>query len=192
MKSIAIFCGSSLGNDVNFTQQAQQLGQAIVAKGLKLIYGGGKVGLMGVIADSVLDAGGEVVGVIPQNLVDAELAHIGLTELHIVNDMHERKAKMSELADAFIAMPGGSGTLEEIFEQITWGQLGIHQKPCAFFNVNGFYDQLISFFSSTTEAGFTKARFTDSLIVSDQIDILLNALESYSAPEAKWSKPHIV
>lgn len=192
MKSIAIFCGSSIGNDENFTKQAQELGKAIAAQGFSLIYGGGKAGLMGIIADSALEAGGEVVGVIPQNLVDAELAHPQLTQLYIVEDMHERKAKMSELADAFIAMPGGVGTLEEIFEQMTWAQLGLHQKPCAFFNVNGFYDQLLAFLMTTTATGFTKARFTDALISSDKIDLLLNALLQYMPPEAKWSKPEIV
>ena len=138
------------------------------------------------IADSVLNAGGKVIGVIPQNLVDAELAHPLLTELHVVENMHERKAKMSALADAFIALPGGVGTLEEIFEQMTWGQLGIHQKPCAFLNIDGFYNQLIDFLFKTTEAGFTQSRYTDALIYSESIEELFTALENYQVPEAKW------
>ncbi|ENV00566.1 TIGR00730 family protein [Acinetobacter variabilis] len=145
MKSIAVFCGSAMGNSKNFKEQAQALGESIANRGITLVYGGGRAGLMGVVADSALNAGGTVIGVIPQNLVDAELAHPLLTELHVVKNMHERKTKMSDLADAFIALPGGVGTLEEIFEQLTWGQLGLHQKPCAFLNIHGFYDELLNF-----------------------------------------------
>ena len=143
MNSICVFCGSSLGNDPIYKQIAQATGQAIAEQGLTLTYGGGRSGLMGVVADSAIKAGGQVIGVIPNALVDRELAHTGLTALHVVNDMHERKTKMAELADAFIALPGGAGTLEEIFEQWTWSQLGIHQKPCAFLNIDGFYDGVI-------------------------------------------------
>lgn len=188
MKSIAVFCGSALGNSPSFKVQAEILGQEIAKREFTLVYGGGKAGLMGIIADSVLKAGGKVIGVIPQNLVDAELAHPSLTELYIVNNMHERKTKMSELSDAFIAMPGGVGTLEEIFEQLTWGQLGIHLKPCAFLNIDGFYDELISFLAKTAHKGFTQQRFTDALIHSDQVNIVLDKLENYQAPEPKWNK----
>jgi uncharacterized protein (TIGR00730 family) len=188
MKSIAIFCGSSVGNSSIFKEQAEVLGESIAKRGIKLVYGGGRAGLMGVIADSALKAGGTVIGIIPQNLVDAELAHPLLTELHVVKNMHERKTKMSELADAFIALPGGVGTLEEIFEQLTWGQLGIHQKPCAFFNVDGFYDELLDFLIKTTQSGFTHSRFTDALISSDVIDEILDTLSCYKAPEPKWNK----
>lgn len=188
MKSIAIYCGSAIGASPVFKQQAEMLAQAIAKRGLKIIYGGGRAGLMGVIADSALKVGGTVIGVIPQNLVDAELAHPLLTELHVVQNMHERKTKMSELADAFIALPGGVGTLEEIFEQLTWGQLGLHQKPCAFLNVDGFYDELLEFLIKTTEKGFTQSRFTDALISSDSIDDVLDQLASYQAPEPKWKK----
>ncbi|MGL5160229.1 MAG: TIGR00730 family Rossman fold protein, partial [Acinetobacter junii] len=143
MNSICVFCGSSLGNDVVYEQITQATGQIIAEQGLTLVYGGGRSGLMGVVANSALEAGGKVIGVIPEALVDRELAHAELSELYVVKDMHERKTKMAELADGFIALPGGAGTLEEIFEQWTWNQLGIHQKPCAFLNINGFYDDLI-------------------------------------------------
>lgn len=188
MKSIAVFCGSAMGNSKNFKEQAQALGESIANRGITLVYGGGRAGLMGVVADSALNAGGTVIGVIPQNLVDAELAHPLLTELHVVKNMHERKTKMSDLADAFIALPGGVGTLEEIFEQLTWGQLGLHQKPCAFLNIHGFYDELLNFLMKTTEAGFTQPRFTDALIFSSSIEEVLDAVEHYHAPEPKWNK----
>lgn len=188
MKSIAVFCGSAIGIHPDFKAQAIAVGEKIAQQQITLVYGGGKSGLMGVVADSALKAGGKVIGVIPRHLVDAELAHPDLTELHIVKDMHERKTKMSELADAFIALPGGVGTLEEIFEQLTWGQLGIHQKPCAFLNVQGFYDDLLSFLLKTTTHGFTHSRFTNVLIASDSIDGILDAFEQYHAPEAKWGK----
>lgn len=188
MKSIAVFCGSAMGNSKNFKEQAQALGESIANRGITLVYGGGRAGLMGVVADSALNAGGTVIGMIPQNLVDAELAHPLLTELHVVKNMHERKTKMSDLADAFIALPGGVGTLEEIFEQLTWGQLGLHQKPCAFLNIHGFYDELLNFLMKTTEAGFTQSRFTDALIFSSSIEEVLDAVEHYHAPEPKWNK----
>ena len=177
-----------MGNSENFKEQAQALGESIAKRGITLVYGGGRAGLMGVVADSALHAGGTVIGVIPQNLVDAELAHPLLTELHVVKNMHERKTKMSDLADAFIALPGGVGTLEEIFEQLTWGQLGLHQKPCAFLNIHGFYNELLNFLMKTTEAGFTQSRFTDALISSGSIEEGLDAVEHYHAPEPKWNK----
>lgn len=184
--SIAVFCGSALGSDAVFVDTAQLVGQTIAKQGKTLVYGGGRSGLMGVVADSALQAGGAVIGVIPEPLVDRELAHPGLTELHVVKNMHERKTKMSELSDAFIAMPGGAGTLEEIFEQWTWAQLGIHLKPNAFLNVEGFYDDLLRFIRMTTDKGFTHARFTEALIVSDSMDELLSQFERFQAPEPKW------
>lgn len=184
--SIAVFCGSAFGTDEIFNQAAQSLGRTIAEQGKTLVYGGGKSGLMGVVADSALQAGGRVIGVIPEVLVNKELAHSGLTELYVVKDMHERKTKMSELSDAFIAMPGGVGTLEEIFEQWTWAQLGIHLKPCAFLNVDGFYDDLIKFIDLTTQKGFTHLRFNDTLISSSSITDVLSQLEKFIAPEPKW------
>ena len=186
MNSICIFCGSSLGNDPIYQHMAQATGQAIAAQGKTLVYGGGRSGLMGVVADSALQAGGRVIGVIPNALVDRELAHQGLTELHIVNNMHERKTKMAELSDAFVALPGGAGTLEEIFEQWTWSQLGIHQKPCAFLNVDGFYDDLIKMIQGSVDRGFSQARFVDSLILAEQIEAILAAFSNYQPVTPKW------
>lgn len=186
MNSIAIFCGSSLGTDQIFADVAQLTGETIAKHGQTLVYGGGRSGLMGIVADSALAAGGQVIGVIPQGLVDRELAHPGLTELHIVKNMHERKTKMSELSDGFIALPGGAGTIEEIFEQWTWAQLGIHLKPCAFLNVEGFYDDLLKFIQLTTDKGFSKARFTDQLIHYASIEDILAQFKAYQAPEPKW------
>ena len=143
MKSIAVYCGSSAGTNPNYVAQAQALGAAMVAQGLTLVYGGGRVGLMGTIADAVLAHGGQVIGVIPDFLDDKELAHLGCTELHVVKTMHERKLMMADRADGFVAMPGGYGTLEELFEVLTWGQLGLHQKPVALLNVDGYYDHLL-------------------------------------------------
>ncbi len=184
--SIAIFCGSALGSDQIFSETARQVGHTIAEQGKTLVYGGGRSGLMGIVADSALEAGGQVIGVIPHVLVDRELAHQGLTELYVVKDMQEHKLKMSALSDGFIAMPGGAGTLEEIFEQWTWAQLGIHLKPNAFLNVNGFYDDLIKFLKMTTSKGFTHTRFTDSLIVSDSVKTILKQMDQFHAPEPKW------
>ena len=186
-KSIAIFCGSSVGTDSIFLDTAQKMGQIIARQGKTLVYGGGgRSGLMGIVADSALQAGGKVIGVIPNALVERELAHPHLTELHVVANMHERKTKMSELSDAFIALPGGAGTLEEIFEQWTWAQLGIHLKPCAFLNVAGFYDDLLKFIHLTTVKGFTHPRFSDSIIASDSIEDILQQFDAFQAPQPKW------
>lgn len=186
MNSIAIFCGSALGNSPIYAEIAEKVGQALAKRHLTLVYGGGRSGLMGIVADSALAAGGQVVGVIPKQLVDRELAHPSLTELHVVENMHQRKTKMSELADGFIAIPGGVGTLEEIFEQWTWAQLGIHEKPCAFLNAENFYTGLLQFIQHTTEQGFTKERFTEKLVVSESIDSILDQFKAYHAPQAKW------
>ena len=186
MKSIAIFCGSSLGTDEIFAQTAEQTGRLIAERGQTLVYGGGRSGLMGIVADSALKAGGKVIGVIPQGLVDRELAHPDLTELHIVTSMHERKTLMADLSDGFSALPGGAGTIEEIFEQWTWAQLGIHLKPCAFLNVEGFYDGLLQFIQLTTDKEFTRSRFTNALINSASIDDILEQFENFTPPEPKW------
>ncbi|QEW05601.1 LOG family protein [Nitrincola iocasae] len=184
---IAVFCGSSAGLDPVYTHAARALGQYFAERQVALVYGGGKVGLMGVIADAVMDAGGQVYGVIPVSLQSKELAHTGLTELFVVADMHERKAKMAQLADAFVAMPGGAGTLEEIFESWTWAQLGYHSKPCAFYNVNGFYDPLLQMITNMTEAGFLKPVHANMLIRADQPEALLQELQQYQPPQHKWS-----
>lgn len=186
MKSIAVFCGSALGTELEFVAQAENVGRTLAQQGNVLVYGGGRSGLMGVVADSALAAGGQVIGVIPKQLVDRELAHPHLTKLYVVENMHERKVKMSELSDAFIAMPGGTGTLEEIFEQWTWAQLGIHLKPCAFLNVNGFYDDLLKFIAMTADKGFTHSRFNTALIASTSVVEIIQQFEQFIAPEPKW------
>lgn len=186
MNSIAIFCGSALGSDPVYLQAAQLAGQTLAQHGIALVYGGGRSGLMGMVADSALQAGGKVIGVIPKQLVDRELAHPHLTELHVVENMHQRKTLMSELSDGFIAIPGGAGTLEEIFEQWTWAQLGIHLKPCAFLNTAGFYDDLLKFIQMTADKGFTHQRFSSGLVVSDSIEEILAQFKTYQPPQPKW------
>lgn len=186
MNSIAIFCGSALGSDPVYLQAAQLAGKTLAQHGIALVYGGGRSGLMGMVADSALQAGGKVIGVIPKQLVDRELAHPHLTELHVVENMHQRKTLMSELSDGFIAIPGGAGTLEEIFEQWTWAQLGIHLKPCAFLNTAGFYDDLLKFIQMTADKGFTHQRFSSGLVVSDSIEEILAQFKAYQPPQPKW------
>ena len=186
MNSIAIFCGSALGSDPVYLQVAELVGKTLAQHQITLVYGGGRSGLMGMVAESALQAGGQVIGVIPKQLVDRELAHPNLTALYVVDNMHQRKTQMSELSDGFIAIPGGAGTLEEIFEQWTWAQLGIHQKPCAFLNVDGFYDDLLKFLQLTADKGFTHQRFTNSLIASDNIEEILAQFKAYVPPQPKW------
>jgi uncharacterized protein (TIGR00730 family) len=154
MKRICVFCGSSLGTQQDFIDTARQLGRAMVQRGLGLVYGGGNIGLMGIIAETVLKEGGEVMGVIPEALVDKELAFHEITDLRIVKTMHERKALMNDLCDGFVALPGGFGTLEEICEMITWAQLGIHHKRCGLLNTQGFYNSLLAFFDHQVQQGF--------------------------------------
>ena len=184
--SIAIFCGSALGQLPIYAEQAAEVGQAIAKQGKTLVYGGGRSGLMGIVADHALQAGGRVIGVMPHLLVDQELAHPDLTELHIVENMTVRKQMMSDLADAFIALPGGAGTLEEIFEQWTWLQLGIHRKACAFLNVENYYTDLIHFLKHSANQEFTHSRFVENLIVSTSVHDILNQFEQYTPPQMKW------
>jgi len=186
MKKICVFCGSSNGNSSIYLEAAQQLGNELVKNGYGLVYGGASVGLMGAVADSVLDLGGEVVGVIPQSIADMEVAHTGLTSLEVVDDMHQRKARMMQLADGFIAMPGGLGTLEELFEVLTWSQLRLHQKPSALLNLGGYYDTLLDFLSHTSEQGFSKQAHISTLAVSDTVVGVLPAL--MSAPVTSIAK----
>ncbi len=169
-----------------YQNAAEQLGQTLARQGIGLVYGGGHVGLMGAVADAALTYGGEVIGVMPQALVDREIAHQGLTRLDVVPDMHVRKDRMSELADAFVALPGGAGTLEEIFEQWTWAQLGIHEKPCGFLNVNGYFDPLLSMVNKMVEQGFMRQDYSQMLVVSDNIETLLQNFSEYSPPAQKW------
>jgi len=186
MKRLAVYCGSSMGNDPAFRAAAQSLGQLMAERGTGLVYGGGKLGLMGVVADAVLAGGGEAYGVIPQALIDLEVAHQGLTELHMVADMHERKAKMTELTDAFVALPGGIGTYDELFEAWTWNALGYHAKPFALLNVNGFWDEMIRFLDHATASGFMSSARRAQLLVADRIGEGVDMLdEAIAASEKK-------
>jgi uncharacterized protein (TIGR00730 family) len=176
MKAIAVYCGANPGASEVYADAARAMGRALVARGLGLVYGGGHVGLMGTIADEVLRLGGQVSGVIPQQLVERELAHPGLSRLYVVKDMHERKAMMAQLADGFVALPGGMGTLEELFEMLTWSQLGIHAKPVGVLNVDGFYDQLIGFIAHAKEQGFIKPQHAGLMMVESDPATLLERL----------------
>jgi uncharacterized protein (TIGR00730 family) len=176
MKSIAVYCGASPGADPVYADAARGLARALVEHNIGLVYGGGKVGLMGVIADEVLRLGGEATGVIPKQLVEREVGHAGLTRLFVVKDMHERKAMMADLAEGFIAMPGGMGTLEELFEMVTWAQLGIHAKPIGLFNVNGFYDGLAAFVGHLVDTGFVRPAHAELMMRDADPDALIRRL----------------
>jgi len=176
MKTIAVYCGASHGVNPLYTDAARLLAASLVEHNIGLVYGGGKVGLMGVIADEVLRLGGEATGVIPKALVEREVGHAGLTRLFVVKDMHERKAMMAELSEGFIAMPGGMGTLEELFEMVTWAQLGIHAKPIGLYNPNGFWDQLVAFVRHQSAEGFVRAEHLDLMRVGADPDALIRAL----------------
>jgi uncharacterized protein (TIGR00730 family) len=190
MRRVGVFCGSSVGAKVVYGETAKQLGRLLASKGIGLVYGGGNVGLMGVIADAVLDAGGEVIGVIPRALADREIAHTGLTKLHVVDSMHTRKAMMAELSDAFIAMPGGVGTFEEFFEAITWTQLGLHRKPCGLLNVAGFYTPLERFIDQAVTERFIRPVHRTAIIVDDNPERLLEKLATIDLPDVpKWIRP---
>ena len=175
-KTICVYCGANAGVSPRYAEQARALAGALVERNLSLVYGGGKVGLMGVIADEVLRLGGEVTGVIPTALVEREVGHAGLTRQFIVKDMHERKAMMAQLADGFIAMPGGMGTLEELFEMLTWSQLGIHAKPIGLLNVDGFYDSLAGFIEHASAQGFIRPQHAALMMVESEPDALLRRL----------------
>lgn len=187
MKSVCVFCGSNPGNDPVYAAGATAMGVEIAKRGLTLVYGGGAVGLMGIVANAALEAGGRVHGVIPRALREKEIGHNGLTELEVVDTMHTRKARMAELSDGFIAMPGGIGTFEELFEIWTWAQLGIHTKPLAFLNIAGFYDPLATFLDNTVEAGFLKQSHRAMAITDTEPATLLDRMEQYVPSAAfKW------
>ena len=190
IQSLCVFCGSSPGIDPAFAAAAQSFGAMLAREGITLVYGGGHVGLMGVLADAALGAGGRVVGVIPRALWDREVGHRGTTEIHIVETMHERKATMASLADAFVALPGGLGTLEEIFEVWTWGQLGIHAKPCGFLDVADYYAPLLAFLDQAVARGLVRPEHRAMAIVDDDGERLLRRLAGYEPPRvAKWVTP---
>ena len=187
MNSICVFCGSSPGNNPAYAEAASRLGRILAERGTTLVYGGGHVGLMGVVADAALEAGGEVIGVMPRSLVDREIGHKGLTKLHVVGSMHERKALMSELSDGFVALPGGNGTLEEFFEVLTWAQLGEHGKPCGLLNVAGYYDPLLRVFDQMVEKDFLRGAHRKLVLVADDPSSLLHRFEGYEPPKIiKW------
>jgi uncharacterized protein (TIGR00730 family) len=187
MKRITVFCGSSSGTEEIYTSQAILLGQTLAKRNIELVYGGANVGLMGAVADGVLNAGGKAIGVLPNFLRSKEIAHKQLTELILVDTMHERKTRMNDLCDGVIALPGGFGTLDELFEMLTWGQLGLHKKPIAILNIDGYYDALIVFVQTMTDKGLLKEVNQQMLLVSDTIDDLLDKMENYVAPTVgKW------
>lgn len=190
MKTITVFCGSSLGNDPLLMETAYKLGQQLAMNGIDLVYGGARVGLMGAVADGALSSKGRVIGVLPVFLQTKEIAHEGLTELVLTESMHERKLKMHELSDGAIALPGGYGTLEEYFEMLTWAQLGLHKKPVALLNVNGFYDGLLTLANTMVASGLLKPVNREMMLVSDTIDDLLARMAAYQAPlVGKWLTP---
>ena len=187
MRRVCVFCGSSVGNQRAYSEAAEALGAVLAERGIGLVYGGGNVGLMGVIADAVMARGGQVIGVIPQSLADREIAHTGITELRVVDSMHTRKAMMAELADAFIAMPGGVGTFEEFFEVVTWTQLGLHRKPCGLFNVSNFYAPLAAFIDQAVTEGFIRPVHRAAIIVDSDPMRLLDTLGTIELPRVpKW------
>jgi uncharacterized protein (TIGR00730 family) len=190
MKSICVFCGSSPGTQPEYTASARKLGALLAARGLTLVYGGGNVGMMGQIANSVLENGGAVTGVIPQAIADMEVAHTGLSDLRVVDSMHARKALMAELSDGFIAMPGGLGTLEEFVEVLTWAQLGFHEKPCGLLNTHGYYDRLLTFIDHVADQQFIQPAHRDLILVAEEPAALLEKFSGYRAPhidKAAWA-----
>jgi uncharacterized protein (TIGR00730 family) len=179
MKRLAVYCGSSPGHDPAFADLARHVGRTLAARGIGVVYGGGRLGLMGLVADAALAAGGEVIGVIPDVLRDAEVAHHGCTELHIVAGMHRRKAMMTDLADGFVTLPGGIGTMDELFEALSWAQLGYHAKPCGLVNIHGFYDPLAALMDGMVEAGFLRAEHRANLIEAATIEELLDRFATH-------------
>ena len=188
LRSVCVFSGSSPGARPSYTETATALGREVATRGLRLVYGGASVGLMGAVADAALAAGGEVVGVIPQHLMDREVAHDGLTELRVTGSMHERKALMADLADGFVALPGGLGTLEELAEILTWSQLGLQSKPCGLLDVEGFFDPLLAFLDHTVTERFVSTEHRALVLAADRPDALLDLLAGWrpGAPGAKW------
>ena len=189
LKAIAVFCGSSEGNDTQIISQAEMLGYTLAKEEITLVYGAAKIGIMGKVAQGVLDNHGKVIGVIPEFLKLKEVVHLGLSQLITTSNMHERKLKMHELSNGFITLPGGYGTFEELFEIMTWAQLGLHQKPIGLLNINGFYDDLIKMLDRMVVNGFLKLINLDLLIVEDDIDILLDKMRHYKPQDVpKWLK----
>ncbi|MGC4047896.1 MAG: TIGR00730 family Rossman fold protein [Armatimonas sp.] len=189
MKAICVYCGSSFGKSAVYGDAARALGTILAEREISLIYGGASSGLMGIVADAVLDAGGKAIGVLPDFMKDKEIAHTRLSQLYVVDSMHERKAKMASLADGFIALPGGFGTLEEIFEALTWAQVDIHNKPCAFLNINGYFDMLFTFMDHMASEGLLRPRHRALPLLGSEPHALLDTMAAYKAtPAARWDK----
>ena len=190
MKRVCVYCGSNPGKRPEYVEAAGQLGKELAARGLGLVYGGAGIGVMGAVADAVLESGGEAIGVIPHSLATREVAHAGLSELHVVKSMHERKALMAELADGFIALPGGWGTFEEIFEMLTWAQLGFHEKPCGLLNIQDYYSGLYRFLEHAMNERFVREAYRDMLMMEETPAPLLDLFARYQAPKVKkWIGP---
>ncbi len=187
IKRVVVYCGANVGNNPAYKTAAEALGRTLAARGIGVVYGGGGVGLMGVLADATLAAGGEVIGVIPEALKALEVGHVGLTQMHVVPDMHSRKAMMLGLADAAIAMPGGFGTMDEMFEALTWSQLDYHRKLCGLLNVAGFYDHLLAWMRHSVEVGLVKPANMQLIVESTDIDAMLDEMQRRPFPlEKKW------
>lgn len=187
MKSLCVFSGSNFGARDVYAESARALGRLLAARGIGVVYGGGRVGLMGAMADAALAAGGEVIGVIPEALMAKEVGHTGLTKMHVVKSMHERKALMAELSGGFIALPGGWGTFEEMFEVLTWSQLGLHKKPCGLLNAGGYYDKLIAFLDHAVDEAFVRPEYAGTLAVSDSPEELIGVMAAWRPPAVtKW------
>src|SRR4051794_11755766 len=192
VERVCVYAGSNPGRDPAYAEAAGRLGRLLAERGIGLVYGGGKVGLMGAVADAALAAGGEVVGVMPQELIDREIGHPGLTGMHIVSSMHERKAMMAELSNGFIALPGGAGTLEELIEMFTWLQLGLHRKPIGVLNVGGYYDGLAALFDHAVDEGFVREAHRASLHVERSPEALLERFAAWEPPALKkWIEPAV-
>lgn len=192
MKSICVFLGANPGKNESYAEAARNMGREIASRGMTTIYGGSNMGLMGILADGALEAGGKVIGVIPDSLVRKEVSHEGISELHVVSSMHERKSMMAKISDGFIAMPGGIGTLDEFFEIFTWAQLGFHKKPCGLLNVGGYYNKLLTFLDTVVEEGFLKEVHKNMVIMGESPAEIIDAFGSYVAPSVtKWTEKEI-
>lgn len=187
MKRLAIYCGSALPANPSYVEAARHVGRTLAGRGIGIVYGGGRLGLMGAVADAALEAGGEVIGVIPEALVTAEVAHNGCTELRVVQTMHQRKALFTDLSDGFVTLPGGVGTMDELWEAISWAQLGYHAKPVGLLNVSGFYDQLVAFNQHMIDTGFIRPQHASILLHADAIEQLLDKMAAYEAHEPIFS-----
>ncbi|MDB5676104.1 MAG: Cytokinin riboside 5-monophosphate phosphoribohydrolase [Sphingomonas bacterium] len=183
MKRLAVYCGSATPSDPVYIETARSVGRTLAERGIGVVYGGGKLGLMGAVADSALAAGGEVIGIIPQALVDAEVAHRGLTELHVVDTMHQRKQAFTDLSDGFVNLPGGTGTMDELWEALSWAQIGYHAKPVGLLNTAGYYDHLIAFYARMGEVGFLRPQHQGILLVDAELDGLLAKMAAFEPIE---------